>query len=271
MPLWLDQLFLRTVDTLAELRAAATPSHGQLAACRIISHRGERDDRRVFENTREAFDPLRGSGVHGIEFDVRWTRDLVPVVFHDRDLLRLFGDPGRIDGMSWAELRGRRPEIPDLHSFVRRYLDEFHLMVELKFEPLRDAALQNQRLCDALAPALERKRCHVLSLTPSMFGELRGIPPDRTLGVARLNTAEISREALSAGRAGIASHYLALRAHHVQRHHSANQVVGCGFPRSRAVLLWEIARGVDYIFTNEALRMERWRREALNALNKKAG
>lgn len=266
MPLWLDQLFLNAVDALAERRPAAAPSREQLAACRIISHRGERDDRTVFENTCAAFEPLRGSGVHGIEFDVRWTRDLIPMVFHDASLLRLFGDPARIADLRWAELRARRPEIPELHSFVRRYVDEFHLMVELKFEPWRDAALQNQRLCEALAPALERKRCHVLSLKPAMLRDLPGIPAAQTLCVGRLNTAEISREALSAGRAGIAPHYLALRARHIQRHHAANQVVGCGFPRSRAVLLWEIARGVDYIFTNEAAQLERWRKDALNSL-----
>ena len=95
---------------------------------------------------------------------------------------------------------------------------------------------------------------------------LPGLPAAQTLGVGRLNTAEISREALAAGRAGIATHYLGLRERYVQRHHAANQVVGCGFPASRAVLLWELARDVDYIFTNNAVRMERWRREALDCL-----
>lgn len=266
MALWLDQLFLNAADALAERRPAATPNRAQLAAGRIISHRGERDDRAVFENTYAAFEPLRGSGVHGIELDVRWTRDLIPMVFHDVSLLRLFGDPSRIGDLRWTELQARRPEIPDLHTFVRRYVDEFHLMVELKFEPWRDAALQNRRLCEALAPALAAKRCHVLSLKPEMFRSLPGLPAAQTLGVGRLNTAEISREALAAGRAGIATHYLGLRERHVQRHHAANQVVGCGFPASRAVLLWEIARGVDYIFTNNAVRMERWRREALDCL-----
>lgn len=263
MPLWLDQLFLHAADALAERRPPATPSREQLSACRIISHRGERDDRTVLENTCAAFEPLRGSGVYGIEFDVRWTRDLIPMVFHDASLRRLFGDPARIADLRWAELRSRRPEIPDLHGFVRRYVDEFHLMVELKFEPWRDAALQNQRLCEALAPALVQKRCHVLSLKPAMFRDLPGLPAAQTLNAGRINAGEISREALAAGRAGIAPHYLALRAHHIQQHHAAQQVVGCGFPRSRAVLLWEIARGVNYIFTNHAAQLERWRREEI--------
>lgn len=264
MPLWLDQLFLDVVDALAELRPQALPNRAQLAACRIISHRGERDDRAVFENTFAAFDPLRRSGVYGLELDVRWTRDLVPVVFHDMHLLRLFGDARRIDALDWPQLRAERPEIPDLHSLVRRYTDEFHLMVELKHEPWRDRDLQNRRLCEALGPALERKRCHVLSLRPAMFSALPDIPARQTLGVGRLNTDEISAEALAAGRAGIATHYLALRERHVRRHHAAGQMVGCGFPKSRATMLWEVRRGVNYIFTNNARAMERWRREALD-------
>lgn len=261
----LDQLFLDMVDALAEWRPAAVPTVGQLSACRIVSHRGERDNRRVFENTYAAFDPLRGSGVHGLELDVRWTRDLVPVVFHDAQLLRLFGDSTRVTDLTLAELQQRRPEIPDLHGFARRYTDEFHLMVELKYEPWRDATLQNQRLCEALAPALGRQRCHVLSLKPAMFAALPGIPAAQTLGIGRLNADEISAEALAAGRGGIAAHYLALRRRHIERHRTAGQVLGCGFPRSRAVMLWEVRRGVGYIFTNHAAQMERWRREALTS------
>lgn len=266
MPLWLDQLFLNAVDALAERRPAAMPTREQLAACRLVSHRGECDNRRVFENTCAAFEPLRGTGVHGIEFDVRWTRDLIPMVFHDVSLLRLFGDRSRIADLRWTELRQRRPEICDLHSFVRRYMDEFHLMVEIKYEPWRDAALQNRRLCEALAPALERDRCHVLSLKPAMFAALPGIAPRHTLGIGRLNTDEISREALTAQRGGIATHYLALRERHLRRHKAAGQVVGCGFPKTRAVMLWEMQRGVDYIFSNNAAQLERWRRELLAEL-----
>lgn len=260
MPHWLDQAFLHAVDALyAVPRHAATPA--QLAACRIVSHRGERDDRTVFENTYAAFDPLRGSGVFGIEFDVRWTADLVPVVFHDADFARLFEAGGTLRDTELSALRFRFPQIPTLHDFVRRYCGEFHLMAELKAEPYRDPALQNQRLAEALAPALQAGRVHVLSLEPSMFALLPSLPAARTLGVGRLNAGTIGREALAAGRAGFACHYAALTARNIRAHHAAGQVVGCGFPASRALLHREAARGVDWIFTDRARELERWRRE----------
>ena len=265
MPLWLDQLVLDAVDTVYALPPARRPTREQLAACRIISHRGERDNRRVFENTCAGFEPLRGSGVYGIEFDVRWTQDLVPVVFHDPDLKRLFDDPTRLVDLTWPELHRRRPGIPDLPSFARQFENDFHLMVELKYEPYPDPALQNRRLIEALGPALARGRCHVMSLKPEMFGWLPGIPSVSTLGLARLNAGAISDEALASNRGGMAAQYLALTDAQVRRHHARNQRVGSGFPRSRSVLYREIRRGVDYVFTNQALQLERWRREALGA------
>jgi glycerophosphoryl diester phosphodiesterase len=262
---WLDGALMRLVDALYSLpRHAPTPA--QLSACRIVSHRGERDDRGVLENTYAAFDPLRGSGVFGLELDVRWTADLVPVVFHDADFLRLFGDARALSQTDAATLAARYPQVPTLRDFVRRYCDEFHLMVELKAEPYPDPALQDRRLAEALAPALERNRAHVLTLQPSMLAQLPSIPAARTLGVGRLNSADISREALGAGRAGFACHYAVLGRRQIAAHHAAGQRVGCGFPSSGALLRREAARGVDWVFTNRALELERWRQQALRSM-----
>lgn len=239
------------------------PPRERLEACRIVSHRGEHDNRTVFENTYAAFDPLRSSGIHGIEFDVRWTRDLVPVVFHDADLRRLFRDPARIADMTWSELQARRPEIPDLHAFVRRYAGEFHLMCEVKFEPYPYPARQSARLAEALMPALAARRCTVLSLVPEMFRALPDIPAKATMGVSRVNTAEISREAIAQRRAGFSGHYALVGTGRIAAHHRSGQVVGSGFPASKTVLYREIARGVDYVFTNVARQAEAWRREGL--------
>jgi glycerophosphoryl diester phosphodiesterase len=264
MPLWLDQALLHTVDALYGLaRHRATPA--QLAAVRIVSHRGEREGRAVLENTYAAFDPLRGSGVFGLEFDVRWTRDLVPVVFHDADFRRLYGSRERLADLDWAAVRARFPQVPALDDFVRRYAGEFHLMVELKHERYPDPALQDARLAEALAPALATGRCHVLSLVPAMFELLPSLPADRTLGIGRINADAISAEALRARRGGFACHFVALRARHIEAHRAAGQLVGTGFPSSRALLYREAARGVDLLFTNRALALERWRREAVAA------
>ena len=263
MPAWLDQLALGAVDALFALRAPVLPPRERLEACRIVSHRGEHDNRTVFENTYEAFDPLRGTGVYGIEFDVRWTRDLVPVVFHDAELRRLFGDGARLADLTWPELRARRPEIPDLHGFVRRYAGDFHLMCEVKFERYPYPARQSARLAEALLPALAAGRCTVLSLVPEMFGALPDIPAAATMGVSRMNTGAISDDALARRRGGFSGHYALIGTARIAAHHAAGQRVGTGFPASKSVLYREIGRGVDYVFTNAARQAEAWRREGL--------
>ena len=260
MPLWLDHAFLRTVDALYGLRRHRASAE-QLAACRVVSHRGEKDNRAVIENTYGAFDPLRGSGVFGLELDVRWTQDRVPVVFHDADFRRLYDSPARLAELDLAEAQARFPQVPTLADLVRRYTAEFHLFVELKHERYPDPALQDRRLAEALAPALSAQRCHVMSLRPEMFALLPSLPARQTLGIARLNAGAISAEALAAGRGGFACHYTALRARHIRRHRAAGQKVGAGFPSSRALLHREAARGVDWIFSDRARQLERWRRE----------
>ena len=84
----------------------------RLMDCRIISHRGEHDNRNVFENTLKSFDKALESGIFGIEFDLRWTKDLKPVVFHDGNTKRLFKkNLTPINGILFSTpLRGRNAQ-----------------------------------------------------------------------------------------------------------------------------------------------------------------
>jgi glycerophosphoryl diester phosphodiesterase len=51
-----------------------------------------------------AFRAAIAAGADGIEFDVRLTRDHVPVVIHDNTLRRTAGLPARITDLTWSEL-----------------------------------------------------------------------------------------------------------------------------------------------------------------------
>ena len=56
------------------------------------------------ENTIAAFKEAIAAGSDGIEFDVRLTRDGVPVVIHDSTLHRTAQLPQRIADLSWSEV-----------------------------------------------------------------------------------------------------------------------------------------------------------------------
>ena len=68
----------------------------------IIGHRGA--SAVAPENTMAAFREAIAAGADGIEFDIRLTRDSVPVVIHDSTLRRTGGLPSRVADLTWAEV-----------------------------------------------------------------------------------------------------------------------------------------------------------------------
>lgn len=70
---------------------------------KIIGHRGAAGIE--LENTATSLERAASLGVSGIEFDVRLTRDKKVVLCHDRDLMRIAGDPSIIAERTLAELQ----------------------------------------------------------------------------------------------------------------------------------------------------------------------
>jgi glycerophosphoryl diester phosphodiesterase len=76
----------------------------------LYGHRGA--SALSLENTLGAFARARTDGADGIELDVRLTADGELAVFHDEDLVRIAGRPGRVAQMSWRELAAVSPPWP---------------------------------------------------------------------------------------------------------------------------------------------------------------
>lgn len=81
----------------------------------VIGHRG--DSANAPENTLAAFDLALSKGADGVEFDVRLTRDGIPVVIHDRDLRRTAGVKTAVSNLSALELQN----IPADVEFRRKH------------------------------------------------------------------------------------------------------------------------------------------------------
>src|ERR1041385_5287703 len=69
----------------------------------IIAHRGA--SAVAPENTMVAFRAAIAAGADGIEFDVRLTRDGIPVIIHDSTLRRTAGVAARVADLDWTELQ----------------------------------------------------------------------------------------------------------------------------------------------------------------------
>lgn len=252
----IERLFHFAADGLYAGLPQPKPGEAALRRCRIVSHRGEHDNVAVFENSLAAFDRARDHRVWGIECDIRWTKDLVPVVFHDADLRRLFGDSLTIGQTMFEQLRKKNPQIPTLSEVLTRYGKNMHLMVEIKAEAYPDPAYQSRILSQAFSGLLPEEDYHFLALDPQLFKYADFVPPSTCIPVAQLNLQEMSRLSLQEGYGGIAGHYLFITDARMRVHQEHRQKVGTAYICSRNSLFREVNRGADWIFSNHACKIQ---------------
>ena len=119
-----------------------------------FAHRGLHDIKRgLVENTLPAFAAARDAGF-GMELDIRFSKDMQVVVFHDDDLLRLAGDARRVRQLTLEELKAiplagiDSARIPTLREVLDAVDGKTPLLIELKSGP------DNARLCQALMDML---------------------------------------------------------------------------------------------------------------------
>lgn len=96
----------------------------------FIAHRGLYGDN-IKENTIKAFDNAFNNGYEGIEFDVRLTKDKIPVILHDSFLSRVFGVRGLLRNYTYQELLDNKIEIPKFEDVISRYNNKV-MIIELK-------------------------------------------------------------------------------------------------------------------------------------------
>ena len=232
------------------------PGRAALERCKIISHRGEHDNKSVMENTLQAFEKARSAGVWGIEGDIRWTADLVPVICHDPSPVRVFGVADAISSLTFDQLRARVPAIPSLEEVICNFGGNTHLMLELKAEPWPEPARQRDILRSLLAPLVPVQDYHMLALDPALFTALDFLPNESFLPVAEINVKVISKQTIECGYGGLGGHYLLLTNALKKSHDAQGQRLGTGFPTSKNCLFRELNRGIEWIFSNDAVALQ---------------
>ena len=235
----------------------AVPDKDRLQHCKIISHRGDYDNRNVFENTMNAFDRAKEQGVWGIEFDLRWTKDLNPVAIHDADLRRVFGLDFSIRQLTLAELKSRCPLVPSLAEMIQRYGKEIHLMIEIKAEHYPDPVGQNRILSEHLFSLEPEKDYHLLTMRPEMFSKIECVPRSALLPVARFNFSRLSKMAIAQNYSGLAGHYVLLTRSRLKKHKELKQKLATGYVNSKNCLFRELNRNVEWMFSDNAVELQK--------------
>jgi glycerophosphoryl diester phosphodiesterase len=252
----IEKRIFQLFDFVYEKMPQPVPHIKRLKACKIISHRGEHDNKSTFENTMSAFDRVHEAGVWGIELDIRWTKDLMPVVFHDAVLNRVFGSDININRVTLTELNMHCRLIPTLSEVIQKYGKTMHLMVEIKKETYPEPAHQNNVLKDLFRGLVPQDDFHFISLRPEMFELIDFVPSSTFVPSARLNVKQLSDTAIKNNYGGIAGHYVLITDTLLKKHHMQKQGVGTGYICSRNCLLRELNRGVEWIFTNHAVKLQ---------------
>lgn len=139
---------------------------------RIFAHRGFAADHAAAENTIQAFRAALKLGATHLETDIQVTKDDVPVLFHDDDLLRVAGLPRKINEVTLAELASLQlldgGKIPTLREALTelpeaRFNLDFKVWgaIEPSVEVIRELEAENRVLVSSFS---DRRRAKALRL-----------------------------------------------------------------------------------------------------------
>ena len=103
----------------------------------LVAHRGFAG--KFLENTLEALNETVKLGVTKVEFDVQFTKDLVPVMLHDTSLLRTTGVDDSIFSLNLSEVENVS-SVSDVMVWLKAN-PEVRAFVELKPESIEEHGL----------------------------------------------------------------------------------------------------------------------------------
>ena len=218
----------------------------------VVAHRGNSgENNSPAENTIAAFQRCADLGVWGIEFDVQWTKDDIPVVIHDNNTARTFKGPVfNIATTDFQSLIKHHPSLPRLSEVIHRFGSTLHLMIELKSEILTDK--QQQILVSELNPLEAVKDYHLLSLDPVLLSTLQQFPIQAMMPVALTNTTWMIKQVLQYSFTNISAHYMLLTRKKRQLLSDSGIKIGSGFIPNKPLLLRELGLHSNWMFSNHA-------------------
>ena len=175
------------LSPFAPIDALLAPAPDRRRVERLIplpfAHRGLHGGGHV-ENSRSAFEAAIARG-HGIELDVRMSRDAHAIVFHDATLERLTEQVGQVGDRTAAELQeieleGSPDTIPLLADVLQLIAGRVPLLIEVKVEGRTIAPV-----CLAVLRSLEGYRgpVGVMSFNPEVSRWYAGHAPLVTRGL----------------------------------------------------------------------------------------
>ena len=240
----------------------------------IIGHRGA--SAVAPENTTAAFREALAVGADGIEFDVRLTRDGVPVVIHDSTLRRTGGLRHRVAELTWTEISkvdvgswsGQRfanepvPSLTELFTLFQS--NNSTLYLEMKC----DSPSEQRPLAEACVRVIEehslKERVIVECFQLPALKILKEVDPEiKTVALFEptftnpsvLLDQRIINQATDIGAAALALHHRLARESLVQKAKAAGLHVAVWTVDDPAWIERARAIGIDALITNDPATM----------------
>ena len=158
---------------------------------RVIAHRGF--SAIAPENTLASFRAALELAVDGIEFDVRFSRDLEVMVIHDSEVNRTTSGKGGVgdlsraeiqacDAGSWFDPRFRGETVPTLSQVVEQIGDRvLQIVLEIKPEPWIPVDYVD-RIMRHFSSSHHRRKLLILSFDHELIASHRGWPTEVKTG-----------------------------------------------------------------------------------------
>jgi glycerophosphoryl diester phosphodiesterase len=229
----------------------------------IIGHRGA--SAVAPENTMAAFHEAIAAGSDGIEFDVRLSRDGVPVIIHDSSLRRTTGLPHRIADLTSSEIDSLHVEVPRLQQLFSIFeTNNLMLFLEMKCDspsehrPLAEACcklINEYSLKDRVI--IECFDSSALQVVKTIDSEIRTAtlfqPSFSTPSV--LLDQRIIDQTTAVGASAVALHHRIARERLVQKARDAGLHVAVWTVDDPAWIEHARSIGVDALITNDPAAM----------------
>ena len=222
---------------------------------RIWAHRGA--SAHAPENTLAAFELAKTAGADGIELDVMLDRDGTVVVFHDHELTRLCGRPGRMEDLGVSarkELRVQGECVPTLAE-VFDMLGDLEINVEIKVERAGRAARLVEAAANVIRQSGRADQVLVSSFDPVALIQFHRYMPDIALAYL------FAKEQALPIRRGWVSQWIGASVVHPDHRLCTEQRVKAWHTAGMPINAWtvddadELRRlndvGVDGVFTND--------------------
>ena len=138
-------------------------------------------------------------------------------------------------------------------------------MDRLEIKKEKSPFLEEQKIIlkKILSPLEEQKDYHTITRNPETLPLVDFLKPNTKLLVAEHNFNHLLSIVESENLGGLLGHYLFLGQEIMEKLQAKNQILGTGYIRSKNLFFREVNRGVNWIFSNHAVEVEKMRQELI--------